>query len=63
MGSDKQLKPSSFGSHPFSGDVPIHGEPSLEGFFISASDRTSRDSRVPAWAAGEKTLAEVSPAY
>lgn len=32
MGSDKQLKPSSFGSHPFNGDVPIHGEPSLEGF-------------------------------
>jgi hypothetical protein len=34
MGSDKQLKPSSFGSQlrRTSENVPIHGEPNLEGF-------------------------------
>jgi len=35
MGGDNQLKPLSFGSHPF-GDVPIHGEPNLKGFFMGA---------------------------
>ena len=45
MGSDKQLKPSSFGSQlrRTSENVPIHGEPNLEGFSISG-DRTDHDS-------------------
>ena len=38
MGSDEQLKPSSFGSHlrRTSENVPIHGEPNLEGFFFGS---------------------------
>ena len=41
--------------------VRTHEEPNLMGFFI-CSDRTFHDSREPAWAAGENTLVEVSPA-
>ena len=33
--AETKLKPLSFGSHP-SGNVPSHGEPRLEGFFMGA---------------------------
>ena len=34
-GQRQSTEASSFGSHPF-GDVPTHGEPSLEAFFMAA---------------------------
>ena len=55
MGSDKQLKPSSFGSQlrRTSENVPIHGEPNLEGFSFPVTV-PSHDSNEPAWAAGRE---------
>jgi hypothetical protein len=61
VAAETKPKPISFGSHP-KGNVPLHGEPNLMGFSIYG-DRTFHDSREPAWAAGERTLVEVSPAY
>jgi hypothetical protein len=60
MGRDNQPEPLSFGSYPLNGNVPIHGEPNLKGFFFSG-DRSYHDSYEPEWAAVENTPAAVHP--